>query len=104
MTGLSGDKRKEREEERLSPYGEDGQLPEDYLEQLDEHCANLPPKADEPYVTSDNTTLDDRLYIPNAPESIDEEEGSTNPLVSPTPHTVAVDAPDNAEGSRYGSD
>ena len=94
----------EREKNMLPPYGEDGQLPEDYLEQLDEHCANLPPKADEPYVTSDNTTLGDRRYIPNAPESIDEEEGSTNPLVSPTPHTVAVDAPDNAEGSRYGSD
>ena len=104
VSSLADTNNDEREEERQSPYGEDGQLPEDYLEQLDEHCANLPPKADEPYVTSDNTTLGDRRYIPNAPESTDEEEGATNPLVSPTPHTVAVDAPDNAEGSRYGSD
>lgn len=42
----------EREENKLSPFGEDGQLPEDYLKQFDEHYANLLAEADEPYSTS----------------------------------------------------
>ena len=87
----------EREENMLPPYGEDGQLPEDYLEQLDEHYVNLPPEADEAHVTSNNTTLGDTSNIPNSPQGIDEDEGSTVPPVSPTPNIVAADAPDNAE-------
>lgn len=94
----------EREENKLSPYGEDGQLPEDYLEELDEQYDNLPPEADETYVTSDNATLGDTSNIPNSPQSIDEDESSTIPPVSPTPNIVAADALDNAESSRNGSD
>ena len=94
----------EREENKLSPYGEDGQLPEDYLEQLDEHYDNLPPEADEAHVTSNNTTLGDTSNIPNSPQGIDEDEVSTVPPVSPTPNIVAADAHDKTESSRYGSD
>ena len=96
----------EREENKLSPYGEDGQLPEDYLEQLDEHYANLPPEVDESHLTSDNATLGNTPNIPNTPKGIDEEEGATTLSVSPTPNivAVAVDAPDNAESALYGSD
>ena len=94
----------EREENKLSPYGEDGQLPEDYLEQLDEHYANLPPEADEPNSTSGDVTFGNTPSMPNNQEGIHIEEGSTNPLVSPTPNIVAADATDNAESPRYGSD
>ena len=94
----------ERDENMLPPYGEDGQLPEDYLEQLDEHYDNLPLEVDEQYVTSDNATLGDTSNIPNSPQGIDENEGSTIPPVSPTPNIVAADALDNAESSRNGSD
>ena len=94
----------ERENNMLSPYGEDGQLPEDYLEQLDEHYANLPPEADEAHVTSNNTTLGDTSNIPNSPQGIDEDEVSAVPPVSPTPNIVAADAHDKTESSRYGSD
>ena len=94
----------EREENMLPPYGEDGQLPEDYLEQLDEHYANLLPESDEPYRTSGDVTLGNTPSMPNNQEGIHIEEGSTNPLVSPTPNIVAADAPDNAESPRYGSD
>ena len=94
----------EREENKLSPYGEDGQLPEDYLEQLDEHYANLQPEADEPYGTSSDVTLGNTPSMPNNQEGIHIEEGSTNPLFSPTPNIVAADASDNAESPRYGRD
>ena len=94
----------EREENKLSPNGEDGQLPEDYLEQIDEHYVNLPPEADEPYSASSDVALGIIPSMPNNQECIHIEEGSTNPLVSPTPNIVAADAPDNAESSRYGSD
>lgn len=94
----------EREENILPPYGEDGQLPESYLDEIDEHYNNVPPEADEPHVFSDNATLDDTSSIPNSPQGIDEDEGSTNPLFSPTPNIVAADASDNAESPRYGSD
>lgn len=60
----------EREENKLSPYGEDGQLPEGYLEQLDEHYANLLPKADEPYRTSNDVALGDTPAMPNNPLEI----------------------------------
>ena len=94
----------EREENKLSPYGEDGQLPEDYLEQIDERYANLPPEADEPYGTSSDVTLGNTPSMPNNQEGIHIEEGSTNPLVSPTPNIVAADATDTTESHQYGSD
>ena len=106
VSSLADTNNDEREEERLSPYGEDGQLPEDYLEQLDEHYANLQPEVDESHLTSDNATLGNTPNIPNTPKGIDEEEGATTLSVSPTPNiiAVAVDAPDNAESALYGSD
>ena len=94
----------EREENKLSPCGEDGQLPEDYLEQLDEHYANLLPEADEPYSTSDDALCREAPIISNNPICIDEDEGSTNPLVSLNPGTTAADATDNAEYPLHGSD
>ena len=94
----------EREKNMLPPYEGDGQLPEDYLEPLDEHYSNLPPEADETHVTSNNTTLCDTSNILNSLQGIDEDEGSTNPLVSQTPNIVAADAFDNAESALYGSD
>ena len=94
----------EREENILPPYGEDGQLPEDYLEQVDEHYANLPPEADEPHITSNNATLGNTSNMPNNQEGCHIEEGSAPPSVSPTPNIVAEDATDNTESSRYGSD
>ena len=94
----------EREKNMLPPYGEDGQLPEDYLEEIGEHYGNLPPEADEPHITSNNTTLGDTSNIPNSPQGIDEDEGSTVPPVSPTPNMVAVDATDTTESHQYGSD
>ena len=94
----------EREKNILPPYGEDGQLPEDYLEQLDEHYANLLPEADEPYSTSSDVTLGNTPSMPNNQEGIHIEESSTNPLFSPTPNIVAADASDNAESPRYDSD
>jgi len=94
----------EREENILPPYGENGQLPEDYLEQLDEHYANLPPEADEPYSTSNDVALGNTPSMPNNPEGIPNDEGSTNQLVSPIPNIVAEDAPDNAGSSLCGSE
>ena len=94
----------EREKNKLPPYGEDGQLPEGYLKELDERYANLPPVDDEAHVTSNNATLGDTYNIPNSPQGIDEDEGSTVPPASPTPNIVAVDVTDNAKSSRYGSD
>ena len=94
----------EREENKLSPYGEDGQLPVGYLEQFDEHYANLLPEADEPYSTSNNVALGDTSAMPNNPEGIPDDEGSTNQLVSPIPSTTAADAADSAEYPLHGSD
>ena len=94
----------EREKNMLPPYEGDGQLPEDYLVQLDEHYANLSPEVDEAHVASDNATLGDTSNIPHSPQGIDEDEGSRVPLVSPTPNIVAGDAFDNAESALYGSD
>jgi hypothetical protein len=94
----------EREENKLSPYGEDGQLPEGYLEQLDEHYANLLPKADEPYRTSNDVALGDTPAMPNNPEEILDDECSTNQLVSPIPCTTAADAADSAEDPLHNSD
>ena len=104
VSSLADANNDEREENKLSPYGEDGQLPEDYLEQLDEHYANLPPEADEPYGTSSDVTLGNTPSMPNNQEGIHIEEGSTNPLVSPTPNIVAADATDTTESHQYGSD
>lgn len=104
VSSMADAKDDEREENKLSPYGEDGQLPEDYLVQLDEHYAKLPPEVDETHVTSNNTTLCDTSNILNSLQGIDEDEGSTNPLVSQTPNIVAADAFDIAESALYGSD
>jgi len=75
----------EREENKLSPHREEGQLPEDYLEQLDEHYANLLPEADEPYSTSNDVALGNTPAMPTNPEDIPDDEGSTPPtcLVNP---------------------
>ena len=94
----------EREENKLSPYGEDGQLPDDYLKQLDEHYANLLPEADEPYSTSNDVALGDTPTMPTNPEGIPDDEGSTNLLVSPIPSTTVADATDSVEHPQYGSD
>ena len=94
----------EREENKLSPCGEDGQLPDDYLKQLDEHYANLLPEADKPYSTSNDVALGDTPSMPNNPEGISDDDGPTNQLVSPIPSTTAADATDSAEHALQGSD
>ena len=94
----------EREKNKLSPCGEDGQLPEGYLEQLDEHYANLLPEADEPYRTSNDVALGDTPSMPDNPEGIPDDEGSTNQLVLPIPSTIAADATDSAEDPLHDSD
>ena len=104
VSSLADANNDEREENKLSPYGEDGQLPEDYLEQLDEHYANLPPEADESHLTSDNATLGNTPNIPNTPKGIDEEEGATTLSVSPTPNIVATDTTDTTESHQCGDD
>jgi hypothetical protein len=104
VSSLSDANDDEREENILPPYGEDGQLPEDYLERLDKHYANLPPEADEPYSTSSDVALGNTLSMPNNQEGIHIDEGSTTLLASPIPNAVAADETDNADRSRYGSD
>ena len=94
----------EREENKLSPCGEDGQLPDDYLKQLDEHYANLLPEADEPYNTSDDALCRETPIISSNPTSIDEDEGSTTTHVSLIPNTTAADVTDSVEHPQYGSD
>ena len=86
----------EREENKLSPYGEDGQLPKGYLEQLDEGYINLPVQTDEPCSASGNMLCRDTPSMPNNPEGIPDDEGSTNQLVSPIPSTTAADEADSA--------
>ena len=80
----------EREDNKISPCGEDGQLPDDYLKQLDEHYANLLPKADEPYRTSNDVALGNTPSMPNNPEGILDDEGSTNQLAPPIPSTTVA--------------
>ena len=94
----------EREENKLSPYGEDGQLPDDYLKQLDEHYANLLPESDEPYRISNDVALGDTPPIPTNPKGIPDDDGSTNQLVSLISSTTAADAADSAEYPLHGSD
>ena len=94
----------EREKNILPPYGENGQLPEDYLEQLDEHYANLPPEADEPYSTSSDVALGNTPSMPNKPKCIDDADGSSMLPVSPIPKTTAADATDHTKDRQYGSD
>lgn len=94
----------EREDNKPSPCGEDGQLPDDYLKQLDEHYANLLPEADEPYRTSNDVALGCTPSMPTNPEGIPDDKGSTNQLVSPIPSTTAADAADSAEYPLHGSD
>ena len=94
----------EREENKLSPCGEDGQLPDDYLKQLDEHYANLLPEADEPYSTSNDVVLGNTPSVHNNPEGISDDKGPTNQLVSLISSTTATEAADSAESPQYGSD
>ena len=94
----------EREENKPSPCGEDGQLPDDYLKQLDEHYANLLPETDEPYRTSNDVALGCTPSMPTNPEGIPDDKGSTNQLVSPIPSTTVAEASDSAESPQYGSD
>ena len=94
----------EREENKLSPYGEDGQLSDDYLKQLDEHYANLLPETDETYRTSNDVALGCTPSMPNISEGIPDDEGSTNQLVSPILSTTVAEASDSAEYPLHGSD
>lgn len=94
----------EREENKLSPYGEDGQLPVGYLDQLDEHYANLLPGADKPYSTSNDVALGGTPAMPTNPEGISDDKGPTNQLVSLISSTTAAEAADSAESPQYGSD
>ena len=104
VSSLADANNDEREKNMLPPYGEDGQLPEDYLEQLDGQYANLPPETDEPHVSSDNAILDDTSNIPNSPQGIDEDEGSTPPADSLTPIPIAAETTDITESHQYGRD
>ena len=94
----------EREENKLSPYGEDGQLPDDYLKQLDEHYANLLPESDEPYRISNDVALGDTPPIPTNPKGIPDDDGSTNQLVSSIPNPAAGDVTDTIKSSQNGRD
>ena len=94
----------EREENKLSLYGEEGQLPVGYLEQLDENYANLMPEADKPYSTSNDVALGGTPAMPTNPKGIPDDEGSTNQLISPIPSTTVAEAADSAERPQYGSD
>jgi len=94
----------EREENKLSPYGEDGQLPVGYLEQLDEHYANLLPEADKPYSTSNDVALGDTPAMPTNPEGILDDECSTNQLVSQIPNILAEDVTTTTKSPIHDSD
>ena len=94
----------EREENMLPPHREDGQLPEDYLEQLDEHYTNLLPIADEPYNTSDDALCRETPIISSNPTCIDEDEGSTTPPISSIPNPAAGDATDTIKSPQNGGD
>ena len=94
----------ERDKNMLPPYGEDGQLPEDYLEQLDEHYDNLPPEADETYITSGDAKSGNTPSKPNNQEGIHIDEGSTALPASPIPNAVAADTTDTTESHQYGND
>ena len=94
----------EREKNMLPPYEGDGQLPEDYLEQLDEPYATLLPETDEPYSTSDDAPCCDTTNISDNPNGIYEDKGSLKLPVPPIPNMAAEDETDNADRSRYGSD
>ena len=94
----------EREENILSPCGEDGQLPEDYLEQLDEHYTNLPTEADEPCNASDDALCSDTPVMPANPEGIPDDEGSTTTHVSLIPNIVAEDVTNTTKSPLHDSD
>ena len=94
----------EREENKLSPYGGDGQLQEDYLEELDEHYDNLPPEADETYITSGDAKSGNTPSKPNNQEGIHIEEGSTALPASPIPNAVAADTTDTTDCHQCGDD
>ena len=104
VSSLADANNDEREENKLSPCGEDGQLPEDYLKQLDEHYDNLPSEVDEQYSTSSEVALGNTPSMPNNQEGFHIEEGSTPPAVSPIPNAVAADTTDTTDCHQYGSD
>ena len=104
VSSLADANNDEREKNILPPYIEDGQLPEDYLEQLDEQCSNLPPETDESYTTSNDAACADTHNIPANPNGIHEDKGSSTPPVSSTPNPTAADTTDTTESHQYGSD
>ena len=104
VSSLADANEDEREKNMLPPYGEDGQLPKDYLEQLYEHYANLPPKADEPYSTSSDVALGNTPSMPNNQEGIHIDEGSTTLPASPIPNAVAADTTNTTDCHQYGND
>lgn len=104
VSSLADANNDEREKNMLPPYGEDGQLPEDYLEQLDEQYDNLLQESDKPYRSSDNATLGDTPNPRNNPKGIDEDKGSFTLPVSSTPNPTAADTLDSTESHQYGSD
>lgn len=103
VSSLTDANNDEREKEMMSPQGEDGQLPEGYLEQLDEHYANLPKEADEPSITSDNATLGNTPESPITPKGIDADESSPAPPASPT-HNIADAKGTNIPESHHSDD
>ena len=94
----------EREKKMLPPCGEDGQLPEDYLKQLDEDYTNLPVQTEEPCNASYDAPCSDTPVKPAYPEGIPDDEGTPTPPASPIPGTTAAEVTDHAESSRDGSD
>lgn len=94
----------EREENKLSPCGEDGQLSDDYLKQLDEHYANLLPETDEPYRTSNDVALGCTPSMPTNPKGIPDDEGLTPPPVSSIPNPAAGDVTDTIKSPQNGRD
>ena len=94
----------EREKNKLSSYGEDGQLPDDYLKQLDEHYANMLPETDEPYRTSNDVALGCTSSIPTNPKGIPDDEGLTPPPVSSIPNPAAGDVTDTIKSPQNGRD
>ncbi len=104
VSSLADANNDEREENKLSPYGEDGQLPDEYLEQLDEDNTNLPVQTDEPCNAPDDVPCSDTPVMPSNPEEIHEDEGSATLPASPISSTTAADATDSAEYTVHGND
>ena len=104
VSSVAAANKDEREENMLHPHAEDGQLPEDYLEQLDEDYTNLPVQTEEPCNASDNRPCSDTPVIPANPDGIPDDEGSTTPPISSIPNPAAGDATDTFKSPQNGSD